>query len=58
MFMFRYIWEKTGDAWDRRIVSFPIEKIGYTLVVFPANNQAMASAAFVIEKGKHIDVHL
>ena len=37
---------------------FLIDKIGYTLVIFVADHQRMASAAFVIKNGKHIDVHL
>ena len=36
----------------------PVEKIGHTLVVFTANHQRMATATFIIKKGKHIDVYL
>ena len=56
--MFSNIFEQTLNAGDRRIILFSIEKIGHTLVVFAADHQRMASAAFVIKKRKHIDVHL
>ena len=47
-----------GDAGDWRIVILLVKKIGNTLVGFTANYQRMASGAFVIKKGKYIDVHM
>ena len=56
-FMFRNIFKQTLDAGDLRIMLFPIEKIDHTLVVFAADHQRMASAAFIIKKGEHIDIY-
>ena len=39
-------------------MSVPVKKIGLTLIVLATNHHRMASAAFVIKKGKHIDVNL
>ena len=57
-FIFSNIFKQTLNAGDRRIMLFPIKNFGHTLVEFAADHQKMASAAFVIKKGKHIDVHL
>ena len=58
LFSFGEIAEKPRDIRNRSVVIFPIEQIGKALVVFAADHQRMASAAFVIKKGEHIDIHL
>ena len=50
--------KQSRDLADWSIVSLPVKYICHTLMVFTANYQRMASAAFVIKEGKHIDVHL
>ena len=55
--MFCDIREKTGNVGDWRKVIFLVEEIGNLLVVFTADHQRMASSAFIIKKGKHIDVY-
>ena len=54
--VFCYICKSTGYAGNWGIVFLPVKQIGYTLVVFTADYQWMASAAFVSKEGKHIDV--
>ena len=50
--------EQTENTGDWRIVILPVELIGHMLVIFTADNNGMASTAFVIKKGEHIDVYL
>ena len=57
-YMFSNIFQQSLNAGDRRIMLFIIEKIDHKLVVFTADHWKIASAAFVINKGKHIDVYL
>ena len=50
--------KKSRDVGDWSIVSFPVEQLCHALIVFATYNKGMASTAFIIKKGKHIDVDL
>ena len=56
--VFCNISKQTRDACDWGVVILPVEKIGHTLVVLATDHQWMATVAFVIEEGEHIDIHL
>ena len=57
-FIFCNIIEQTLNNSDYRIMLFPIKKIGHTPRGFSTDYQRMSSAAFVINKKEHIDIHL
>ena len=58
LFSFCEIAKKPRNGRNKCVVVFPIEQIRHALVVLATDYQGMASATFVIKKGKHIDVHL